>query len=583
MTLPSATQPPALPPGASFASTVAAAGQQIPPWFERLPPEIKLGTLEPFLLERPQASPVHAFSGCNREMARQLAPLRRADATVKALWTAPDFPEFRQAVETLGEIPLRYQSDCWHAAWSALARLSRMQNRPEVEAAFFHLFDRLPADPAVLVQQLHRAVSWALHQGPGIWSSAGADAILRRCAALMPDMPDELWRRLLRLQRATRFTREAPDYHELLATPGLSPAQRGQLELLRGCTKVGLEAMTEAQMLALIGRIEDVEDQAVRVELFRHLLPLLLAANPPYRDVAKAAIDRALLRITDPAQRRQVLTRLRFRPGEAEPATLPAELAAMTPLQALRVLAWQVETLLSQTEGSQLLDVCIDRLLERSCQDPQEHPLFLGRLAKLCVQFTDRVQRQRIETLVLHQCAQLPPWQRLPILEKLEKEVWSCAEVEQAWSAAWEAAVAPATQALRQATTAQAAWPLLLGLLPALPKREGRDAVLRAQLDALPLLDPRDQAQMLERMLRCCLRYGCQLEEGHTSLLIEACVRLPFYLRPPALDKLQNLCRRTLPGEASGPIQAQLAALLEQTAREQQAWMASAAAGATQA
>ncbi|QHI99314.1 hypothetical protein GT347_15820 [Xylophilus rhododendri] len=303
----------------------------------------------------------------------------------------------------------------------------------------------------------------------------------------------------------------------------------------------------------------------MRLDLLGLLYMVVLMGNPhsEERESAETQVHQARLRITDPALRKEVLLEIPFEEEIAPRVDLLRELLAFPPVEAIRLLEPQVMTLGVDTHGLLLTGQSMELLLARSRQVPDGHPAFLHTLGRASKSIPDVVLRTRIGGLVLQDSLRLEVGHRLNILAALDGPE---AGFRERWRAEWAAALAGTLQALGQATGSASAWHLIHALVPASKKRQSCDAVLQAQLAALPLLDPHDQVRALHTICHEYLVDRFDKEDGHLLQFIEAARQLPCYLRPRP-GKLLHLLSK----EAAAAVKARLGALDEETQAQRQA------------
>ncbi|QHI99318.1 hypothetical protein GT347_15840 [Xylophilus rhododendri] len=571
----------------TVASQTASTSASAPPLrYEELPEEMLLEVAHwslRWMLDHPQADGVTPLADCNQRLGRALAEPAAAAAAISALWASKSVAQARMAIDALEHVSPHHTAECWEAAWRALkTRALRPPPRPDVEILFFHMLDRLPEDPQQRLRQMRRAVAFSYKQSrfTSEWRLAPIAKLLRHCAQL-PVLPDSMWRCLLKMLADKLCAENLETGRQLAWTAGLSPQRQQQLTLLLDCLDGLPGPMTPQRMRALLGPVEQIADPAIRLTLLWCLQRRAVACAEPSEalNAAEAELHRALLRIRDAALRPKVLENLPFLQYLVPQNTLLAELAALTPLAALEVIASQTHAFGRDSDGIALLGRCLDETMQRSRELPDGHPAFLCAMGKDLRHLRDQALHARIAGLVLEDSRALGAAQRLDVLAALDRLEWRDIDLQDRWQAEWTAAVAAAHHALRQATTGAAAWPLLLALVPALTKPDQHDAALQAQLEALPLLHPHDAARHLHTICIECMLSPVNkagMQEDQLIQLIEAGRCLPSYLRRDSIPLLNFML---LPGDEAAVSQARMKALAEETEQEHRAWVALHAPG----
>ncbi|QHI99310.1 hypothetical protein GT347_15800 [Xylophilus rhododendri] len=553
-------------------TTATTAGQppdmtQPPPAtrYEQMPDELMLLVVECSLrgaVQNPAQSGLPAFD-CNQRQHRLLTRPMAAYEVIKALWVAPNLPRFCQAADALAAVPPPYLDLCWQAAWPALAAMTRRLKARQAEAPLTHLLDRLPDAAEMRLLQLRRAATFLLDHGHGAWRSDCADRILR-LTAQGPGIPAPLWRQLLQLQH--RAPHDA-SRRALADTPGLSAQQRGQWLVLQDCLDSRHHTPTLQHTQALLARIEAAGSRAIRFDLLCLLRQRLGVFEPAELKQANAALSRALLRLADSPLRPQVLQKVCLRDDPAIGQALPVQLAALAPRVGLQVLIRHIKAFHDSPAHLALLAGCIGSLLARSRQAAQDHAAFLCTLAGLAEGVVDPELWQRLDRLLLDECAALTPAKRLRVLAALQVGIEGEPLLRAEWQTAWDTALQDTVALLSQAGDGTQAGPLIQALLPALRRHESRDTVLGSQLAALRLLDAHAQAPLLRQIVSMLLN-GCYVvDDRHKAWLVQACSQLPFYLRATLLERLESL--RSWPPHQS--LEA-LAGLQGRTARQRREW-----------
>ncbi|QHI99309.1 hypothetical protein GT347_15795 [Xylophilus rhododendri] len=535
--------------------------------FEAYPPEIRLLVSEEWLRWPLADNPLLSQDLWNSRLQQTFHEPIAASMLMLALSLARDPTELRQALDALADAPHRYLGECWDQALAWFCDWIGRNHDPRPLVLLGDLLDRLPPVQPLRLQLLHRLADLA--RRPRFGDRAGvADRLLKSCAEL-PDIPASLWRMLMQLQRRA-LKDPLRDRHPIEQIPGvdrLPAARREALALLQRCGGRARHAQSAQALQLLIRQVEAVEDPAIRFELLELLRARPERGEEPCAEFDLASVTQALLRVPGAAWHAKALRMLSLDELELTPRQLMQELGELAPVHAIRVLAMHIDTPVIDADDRQAMADGLIALLQRSREEPCGHLQFLHGMSYFIHRLGQPAVMQRLQELAMEDCTRVDPRYRLALLAVLEPGARCGGDVRQLWKRHWLTALAQVSGTLRQARNAAQAWPAIQGLLPALRQEENRDAVLRLQIDALPLLPAQDQARVLEQMLTHCLRSRFDTDEAHRVLLIEACRRLPFHLRAGPLRCLRRFCA-TAP-QASVAL---LTALQRDTTQAQAAW-----------
>ncbi|QHI99312.1 hypothetical protein GT347_15810 [Xylophilus rhododendri] len=521
----------------------------------------------------PAGHSIKAFCRCNQVLRQTFAKPLAAHRAIKALWVAGGTEDFSKAIEALKEVPQQYEPECWDAAWINLERLGRRKPTRDFERLFIHMLEQLPDTSGLRLQQLQRAAACLLKHsrdhrryGKTQWP---ANQLMCLCAA-EPDLPDRLWRKVLHLQG--KNLAHGGLFRPSAALVARLPQNRQQeFAILQRCREFFLETVSLQDALELLQRIEGVADPAIRFDLLQVATMCMMRREPDVWSVVSKKQREMLLTLASTHLRQQVLLSMWVDQNPALRRTLLEQLKPLQPLAAAHVLDWQHFAFQNQPEAiAQLEQRLLELLVLSREQHADDHPKFLLALANCAGLIEDQTSRQRLRTLVEGEIEQVGLRWRLPILAALETGTSCVIGVPPSWTERWNRALADTFAALRQAGSAEAAWPLVQALLPALGKSGQRDAALDGLLAALPLLALDDQARVLCQIIERLEREPfCWLTPEHRCRLIEVCGGLPFYLRSAPLEALAH--DSDLPPQ---PGDALLAELQRETDEAMQAWAA---------
>ncbi|QHI99319.1 hypothetical protein GT347_15845 [Xylophilus rhododendri] len=535
--------------------------------FETLPNEIKYEVFRAMLqwiVPLPQCGGADLFGDLNQALAQTFAEPSATCRVIESLWAAGTGPGLRAALGAIEQAPAQYRCDCWRAAWAVLAAADRDENvdEPQVDAAFLHILDHLPADPGQRLRQLQHAARFMVDRIFDPRGTTSATRLLQHCAAL-PRIPDSLWRDLLLFWM--HFS-TAGDFQPGSSLEGLTPVQQEELALMVECNRDVTDGPLAGRFPGWLQGAERVRDAAARLNLLLTLRARVRRVSRTQEECERneKAADEALLRVREPRLRPQVLRCIEAHADHPLRETLAQELAAFDPSEAIQVLLQQARALSLDTQGRALLTRCLDELMQRSRLAPDRHADFLRNMAMASRNASGARMNEDIARRVMQECATLEPASRLTVLAALQITYWFDMDMRQRWQADWRTALDETIAALPQADTSAAVLRLAQGLLPALRRPDSRDAALQAMLHGLPAMEPHLQARLLQKIVGCCIQQDPMLLEQHALQLIQACARLPFHLRPARLD--------LLPCQPEAPSCRQLADLVRQTRQEHLNW-----------
>ncbi|WPB57973.1 hypothetical protein [Xylophilus sp. GOD-11R] len=565
--------------------------------YEQLPREIQLLVGDDVMAlnrETPAANTVPVFASLKSELAAVHREQVEATDLTRPLWTAETPEEFIRALKGLARAPFSQRAWCWDSVVPALSGLLSSRAPQDAGSALSAVLAHLPADPALRLRLLHQTVDVVQRLPDRFEGMQGA--VFAACAA-EPQLPDQLWRRLLRSMVGWPphlFDRPMME----AAGAALAPARRAELELMMDILRLPLLTRNGAVVEALAQRIGALRPGPVGMILYHQLFVRLERSRATDFPVGVSALYRALLAAAEaPGCREDALALLPvvLRPTPQHRAVLLRHLEQLPPEAAMKFLVRQLPTF--ATDPQRMPPQCAERL-QSARGRPAEHAALIRILARAMPDVQSHAKRQDLGRLLLAEVPVLPLADRLPVLAALDP----CVAPEPGdspssdWLQLWDRSLRATCHAVQHHSEAVPVREGIRALAAALPReeREGRvpqprdcDHAPDFGADAGPLLGALATAlqslplhRLAEAICDIVQVYG---DEGHLPgpssatlrLLVHCCSGLPFELRAKPLQALQTATER-----AEQDDWRIVNSLVGATQEEQQAWRAQAVAEA---